>query len=325
MTAAPEASVALTDANAVEACAAKYLQHRQFWNWSAADQAELDAWLAESPVHLVTYLRLEAAWNRASRLVALRAPMRQTKQVQDRKNVWPFALKSAAAVIVLVTIAVAAASYGLRPEETVYATPVGGHRTITLADHSIVDLNTDTVLAVRDRTARLEKGEAYFQIKHDAGHPFVVLVGDHRIADLGTKFLVRSQPGKLEVSLIEGKALVETVDGVAQPQAALLTPGDVAVATAESISLRRKPEADLSNKLSWRQGLLVFKHTTLADAADEFNRYNRQKLIVADQAAGGLKIYGTFRADNVTQFAAAARELLNLKLRKSGSDLVISR
>jgi transmembrane sensor len=178
---------------------------------------------------------------------------------------------------------------------------------------------------VRGRTARLEKGEAYFQIKHDAAHPFVVMAAGHRIADLGTKFLVRTRPGRLEVSLMEGKALVESMGNAAQPQAALLTPGDVAVATADSLSLHRKPEAELANKLSWRQGLLIFKHTTLADAAAEFNRYNTEKLIIANQSVGRLKIYGTFRAGNASQFAAAAQELLGLKLERSGQDIVISR
>lgn len=317
--------IALADTNVVEACAAKWLQRRQFWDWSADDQAELDLWLEQSSVNLVTYLRLEAAWGRASRLAALRSPMRENKPAKTRGDFWPLALKSVAALVVVGTIVAAGADSLLRPKETVYATPVGGHRTIALADHSLIELNTDTVLAVRGRTARLEKGEAYFQIKHDAGHPFVVVAGDHRIADLGTKFLVRSQPGRLEVALMEGKALVETTDSAPRAQAALLTPGDVAIATQDSISLRRKPEVELANKLSWRRGLLIFKHTTLADAAAEFNRYNDQKLIVSDQAAGSLKIYGTFRSGNASQFAEAARQLLGLKLNRSGRDIVMSR
>jgi transmembrane sensor len=315
----------LAEAAAVEARAANWLQRREFFDWSAEDQAELDAWLEQSAANLVTYLRLEAAWTRASRLTALRSPMRAATEPPPRKNLLPIALKSVAALAVVAVVGVTGANYLLRPQEAIYATPVGGHRTIALADGSRIDLNTDTVLAVRGRAARLEKGEAYFQIRHDPGHPFVVVAGDHRIADLGTKFLVRSQPGRLEVSLVEGKALVETTETAAQPQAALLTPGDVAIATTDALTLRRKPEAELANKLGWRQGLLIFKHTTLVDAAAEFNRYNDQKLIVADQSTGALKIYGTFRANNAAQFAAAAQTLLGLRLKRTGRDIVMSR
>ncbi len=314
----------LADADEIEACAASWLQRRQFWDWTEKDEASLELWLAQSAVHLVTYLRLEAAWGRAERLVALRAPARGEGRSLIRNGFWPLAFKTFAALIVVAALGAAGAAYVLFPRDTIYETPVGGHRTVTLADNSLVELNTDTVLRVHGRTAKLEKGEAYFQIKHDATHPFVIFAGDHRIADLGTKFLVRNEPGRLEVSLMEGKALVESINS-AQPQAALLVPGDVVVATDGSMSLIRKPAMDLANKLGWRQGLLIFKHTTLSDAAAEFNRYNDQKLVVADTSIGRMKIYGTFRAGNVKQFAAAAQQLLGLRLAKTGSEIVISR
>ncbi len=104
-----------------------------------------------------------------------------------------------------------------------------------------------------------------------------------------------------------------------------MTPGDVAIATADSLTLRRKPETELASKLGWRQGLLIFKHVTLADATAEFNRYNDRKLIVANQSTGALKIYGTFRAGNADQFAEAARELLGLRLERSEGNIVMSR
>jgi hypothetical protein len=45
--------------------------------------------------------------------------------------------------------------------------------------------------------------------------------------------------------------------------------------------------------------VLVFDHTTLADAAGEINRYNRAKLIIADPAAARLTIDGTFPTNNI--------------------------
>jgi len=324
MSAETEQISMLADADEIEARAASWLQRRQFWDWTEKDQAGLDLWLAQSAVHLVTYLRLEAAWARAGRLVALRTPAHDESRPAIRNSFWPLALKTLAALIVVAALGAAGATYVLLPRDTIYQTPVGGHRTVTLADNSLVELNTDTVLRVHGRTAKLEKGEAYFQIKHDATRTFVIFAGDHRIADLGNKFLVRNEPGRLEVSLMEGKALVESTSS-AQPQAALLAPGDVVVATAGSMSLIKKPAKELANKLGWRQGLLIFKHTTLSDAASEFNRYNDQKLIIADASVGRLKIYGTFRAGNVEQFAVAAQQLLGLRLAKTGSEIVISR
>ena len=56
---------------------------------------------------------------------------------------------------------------------------------------------------------------------------------------------------------------------------------------------------DLQTELGWRRGVLVFYHTTLADAVDEINRYNTQKLVIADPVAAGMRMNGTFPANDV--------------------------
>jgi transmembrane sensor len=103
-----------------------------------------------------------------------------------------------------------------------------------------------------------------------------------------------------------------------------MMPGDVVVATANRIETQKKPVAVLSTDLSWRQGLLIFKRSTLAEAAAQFNRYNREKLII-DQSAAQLKIGGTFQSDNITDFAEVAREVLGVRIQSRGNETVISR
>ncbi len=133
---------------------------------------------------MISYLRVEAAWNRANRLGALRQPMRAEvrrlrRAVRARRF---FSLAAAALVAVAVTGGVAA-TYLLMPKEKSYATDIGGHEILALKDGSQIELNTSTIVRVsQDKTARkvwLEKGEAYFRIKHDAAHPFVVMVAGH--------------------------------------------------------------------------------------------------------------------------------------------------
>jgi transmembrane sensor len=41
--------------------------------WTQTDQAELDAWLEESTLHKVTFLRLDTVWQQTARLKALGA------------------------------------------------------------------------------------------------------------------------------------------------------------------------------------------------------------------------------------------------------------
>jgi transmembrane sensor len=224
----------------------------------------------------------------------------------------------------IAVIGAASAAYLLSPKMTTYQTTLGGHRIVALADGSRIELNTDTVLRADGREAELLKGEAYFQIKHDAAHPFVVNAGAHRITDLGTKFLVRRDADRLEVALTEGSARVDSPEGSAQGSK-LLAPGDVVIATANSLSMTKRPAADLTSALSWRRGLLVFKYTGLGESANEFNRYNRRKLVIADGAIAKRTIYGTFQANNVELFARVARDVLGLRVENRGSEIVISR
>jgi transmembrane sensor len=152
----------------------------------------------------------------------------------------------------------------------------------------------------------------------------VVLAAGHRVTDLGTKFAVKSGNDRVEVSLIEGRAQFDSTSSE-KPQSAVLTPGDVVVATANSMRLTRKTNDDLSKQLGWRRGVLIFDNTTLASAAKEFNRYNRQKLVVEGSVAAALTVVGTFQANDVEAFADVAQLVLHLKVRKRGTETVISR
>jgi transmembrane sensor len=90
-------------------------------------------------------------------------------------------------------------------------------------------------------------------------------------------------------------------------------------------SISTKPLDTLATDLSWRNGMLVFRRMTLADAASEFNRYNRKKLVVADPKAAALKIDGTFPANNVEAFLDAVEAALNVHVEDRDSEAVITR
>jgi transmembrane sensor len=306
--------------------AARLLRRNESTNWSDTEQAELDGWLAQSLAHRVAYLRLDAAWSSADRLAALHpAP----EQAPARHWSWPILLRIAAAAIVAAGLGTAASRIFVLPSERSFATAVGGRETISFADGSKIELNTDTVLRTRmttgERIVWLDRGEAYFHIKHDAAHPFSVMAGGHRITDLGTSFLVRRDSARLEVALVEGRARVESESVLMPSQSALLAPGDVVLATANSMSMEKKSSADLANALAWRRGMIVFHRTQLGDVAREYNRYNRTKLVIADAALAHRTISVSLPATDLDAFGRVARDFFGLHVKQSGDEIVISR
>src|SRR5262249_46150414 len=103
-----------------------------------------------------------------------------------------------------------------------------------------------------------------------------------------------------------------------------LTVGDIAVVRGESVSVTRQPGSEVTNELSWRQGILIFKHITLGEAAAEFNRYNSTQLIVTPDVAP-MKIDGTFATGSVGPFARMAEFALGLHVQNENGQIVISR
>jgi transmembrane sensor len=309
----------------IENSAAQWLERRDHESWSASDETEFGAWLNESPAHAVAYWRLEGIWNTADRLAVLRVPELENVTPMPRRRWWPLAIGMAAGFVAIAALGVAAAHYILQPHERSYATDVGGRESVTFADGSVIELNTNTVLRARmtssERTIWLDRGEAYFQVHHDAAHPFVVFANGHRITDLGTKFRIRRDAAHLEVALLEGRVRFDAAAG----KSSLLMPGDVATANGAAISIAREPAEELAEELSWRRGVLVFKHRTLADVAAEFNRYNQKKIVLADASVGGLKIYGTFRTVDVDLFARVTQHALGMNVDNEGNEIVISR
>jgi len=315
------------DARNIRTRAAAWVIQRGREDWNEACGAELEAWLGESQAHMVAYLRAHAAWSRADRLGALRAST-NTEDGSPRPRVLRFFGRAFAAFVVLVTLGAGIAFYLLSPHQATYSTALGAHRSVTLADGSQIELDTDTVvkatLTAHEKTISLDKGEAYFQVKHDASRPFVVVAGDHRLIDLGTKFLVRRETNDLRVTVLEGRVKLEAAKGDPR-HAATLVAGNVAIATANGIWMQKESASQLTDELSWRRGMLIFDNTTLADAVTEFNRYNREKLVVVGADAERMTIDGRFRTDDVVSFARAVRVLLGLRTEGQGDEMVISR
>lgn len=313
----------MTDQQNPEVTAAAWIRRKEFGDWSDAAEHELQAWLDKSVLNRVAYLRLEEGWKRTERLAALRPSEfnRTTPSGADQNRRRTVFVQAIVAAIVIGAFGVAGQAYLLNSSEDTYSTPVGGREVLTLFDGSHVELNTDTVVKLgKDRrSAVFVKGEAFFQIKHNASVPFVVMADGHRITDLGTKFSVRDTGGTLKVALLEGSAKIERGS-----RAAVLKPGDVAIATAETLNVTKSPVQVLANGTGWRHGVVIFRHMALADAATEFNRYNLKQLLV-DPKVAEITIDGTFATDNLETFAHTLRIALGLRVESREHEIVITR
>jgi transmembrane sensor len=315
------------NATAIQSRAADWLLERREGAWSDERQGELDAWLAESLAHRIAYWRLDAAWARADLLGAMRRPAFQ-RAAEPRRRSWTLLLRAGAAVAAIAAILGVYQLIGpAKPSEKTYATAVGERERLTLADGSQIELNTDSQVRVRitpqNRMIWLDKGEVYFAVHHNERKPFVVMAGDHRITDIGTKFVVRRERAAFKLAVLEGVVKLED-EGIGQAPK-ILTQGEVAQTDANRLEISRKSQTALADALGWQRGVLVFDHTSLADAAAEFNRYSTTKITIADPKTANLTIDGTFPSNNSRAFMRLAQAVLGLKVEDHGNEVVISK
>lgn len=193
-------------------------------------------------------------------------------------------------------------------EQAAYSTPMGSVRTVLLSDGSKATLSSDSRIRVAlsrgERHIDLEQGEAYFEVSKDPGRPFVVVAGERQVVAVGTRFAVRRDRADLRVVVTEGTVRLQpgSAGNVPPPPPTLLPAGSKALASAHGVLVRRGSIEDAEREIDWRGGYLSFRNSTLADAANEFNRYNARKIVMGDPEVGALRVGGNFRWSNTDTF-----------------------
>ena len=186
---------------------------------SGAEDREVYAWLEASEKNRSLFFEVAAVWSAHRTLISpatgerCDAMLRRLNARIDADDAMQrparFAWRrwmSAAAAAAVVVIAVAAAWLaGLR-------LPEAGRTQVWLQDGT--ELRYAVGKGDGERIVRLD-GEAYFDVSHDARHPFVVETRELAIRVLGTAFNVRALAGNpfTEVVLERGAVRLETPGG----------------------------------------------------------------------------------------------------------------
>jgi transmembrane sensor len=280
-----------------------------------AEQAQFDAWKQASPAHGEAFARLSAHWKDIDVLAAL-ADTPAEKPLWMRPSVWG-GVGMAAAVALAVIVGISQFSKpgasGVRvaeqPSLGVYKTEMGDQERITLADGSVVTLNTASRIEARindkERTIRLLEGEAFFEVAHDPSRPFSVYAGDGVTVAVGTAFSVRLEQGSVEVVVSEGKVSYSRVADVAAPEpVAYVAAGETAL-FGEKVVIDRVDIAAIDRKLSWTDGRLIFSGDPLSSVVADISRYADIRFEFDTQDLADMRVGGVFGLGEVDDMLEA--------------------
>lgn len=313
----------------IQGQAAQWLVRRDLSD--AASNGDFERWLAADPRHRAEYLKLEMAWRQTDRLRKLRPLdggvepdlLREPAAGRLRRaRHLRFGASAVAAAIALALLGSWVYFKAVSGWQS-YATQVGGYQRVLLSDGTTMEMNTGTELKVRfdgkRRLIRLLRGEASFRVARDIRRPFDVAAGETTIRAVGTSFNVRLRdPRQIEVLVTEGRVAVARGALSVEPSAPVstlstLSAGEAALAEAGGLVVRDIPAVEVERRLAWQGGELVFQGETLAQAAAEFNRYNRKQLSIGDPSLADLQIGGNFRATDPESFVRALRKSFGIE------------
>ncbi len=293
-------------------------------------QAAFLAWLESDPEHLRRY---ELAKAEQAALEDLRGTFamdlarlrRSERHVASPRR---FVLAGGLAVAAL---AVAAVVLIPSPEARLYESAPGQIMDVALDDGSRVTLDADSAIRVSltgdVRRVILERGAAYFDVAHDATHPFQVAVGDRRVIVTGTRFVTALTGDGAHISLLQGRVVVGTRDAAekAAVQGALaLAPGERAVFHPGQPAIE-KARVDVEMTTAWRKRRLVFQDASLSDVVVAAARYSERPLVVADPELARVKVTAVLPLEGEGTLVARMTALLPIETRQTADGRVLIR
>ncbi|MBO9154843.1 FecR family protein [Chitinophaga sp. GCM10012297] len=147
------------------------------------------------------------------------------------------------------------------------------------------------------REVFIDQGEAYFQVAQNANKPFTVHTPSGPVKVLGTEFNVNAYTeGKVITSLVSGKVAVSSGARTIE-----LAPGNEAV--AKEGELMKNKDFDMTNTLSWREGIHYFNNATISEVGIMLKRWFDVELVIDNPHAAAVEIRGKlFRGQPLNNF-----------------------
>ena len=162
-------------------------------------------------------------------------------------------------------------------------TTVGGDYCFILSDGTKVWLNAESELDFpvdfvgKERVVRL-KGEAYFEVKPDAAHPFIVETRGVRTRVLGTSFNIKAYDNEESIftTLLTGKVKVSAIGE--ENESVVLTPGMQSEwqENGQKMSVKK---VNAENFTAWRQGAFMFDNENIMVVTRVLERWYGLKFI----------------------------------------------
>ncbi len=277
-------------------------------------RAHFDRWLTASPAHGVAWTATVEvddmigspayAMYRTARDTAASSPRSVATIPRGVFRRRP-ALLAAATLALAACLALIALPGALLRWQADHVTTVAESRAVMLQDGSTVWLAPDSAIAVAaggDRSIRLLRGGALFDVMPDPSRPFRVVAGGAEATVLGTVFDVRLLSEGTVIAVEEGAVRVSLRD-TGQTLSPRLEAGHWM--RVDRDGRRTGGTMALAEVAAWRKGQVVARDRTIGDVVEEVRRSFDGMIVVTD-ALARQRVTGVYNLDDP---AAALRAM----------------
>jgi transmembrane sensor len=245
------------------------------------------------------------------------APMRRS---------WRGVAFAAAAGLVAV-VGIAQWRGGASAAPTEYRTAVGQRDSVRLPDGSTVVLAPGSRLTLAatygtgPRDVTLE-GAAFFEVQHDAAHPFTVHTASADIRDIGTAFTVKTTDGAVSVAVTHGIVSLASNTTAAVPASpAELHAGDRGTINQGAVVVQRGVVTD--EDVAWTRGQLAYRDAPLSEVQADLMRWYGIDLRITDSTLARRTLTASFRGDSAAQMIQTIALALGADVVQTGDTVLL--
>jgi transmembrane sensor len=291
------------------------------------DDSQVDDWLNEKPSNKQLYNRLAETWNfqnpSSNKYHTLFEALKRRITVYEnrpRKLFYRTNIFKAAAILAVILLSnFMVYRYHGNPKPEIVSwqeivVPRGNRMKLVLPDSTSIWLNNETKLRYAsnfssgNREVELS-GEAYFEVHHDAKHPFVVNIGAQKIKVLGTKFSVNAYPEDqfIETSLVSGLVVFQSDHAINGNSEFRLDPGYSLFYDKQNNNISTQ-KIQSSYYEYWENGVYAFKDESFESLALKIKRIFNIEIVFEDSFLKSKTYTGTINInDNIFLFMEAIR------------------
>lgn len=205
--------------------------------------------------------------------------------------------------------------------------PNGKNLKVFLTDGTEILLNAGTQIGfnsdfIKDHSRKVNlKGEAFFEVAKDKSNPFYVITDQFTTKVLGTKFNISSYKNENEafVNLVEGKI---EVSGTKISAHKILTPGE-RISFSPEIKAPVVEAAKPNQDMDWLNKQIAFENNTTDEVLSKIERVYGLQIVRNRVDVENFHFSGTYKIENLDQITNTLEILLNCKIQKDGTKLIL--